>query len=445
MKKLPRSLCAALLAAGLLAGPQLALAEIDALVRDAMALVDTGQAQKAFDLLAPQESKRAGDADFDTVLGIAANATAQYSRAIFALERALLVKPDNARARAELGRALFAVGDKAGARKVFQETKEQGIPVEAGHTIDQFLRAIDKADEAARSSYKGYAELGLGNDSNANSGPGSANVAVPAFGGLVLTLNPGGVKTSASFVNAGAGMSGRYVLDTRWSLIGNLSTSGRSNSSAASAFNTWQNDANLGGAYRLDKNEYSLVGQYGTYSVGGNRLRNQTGAVAEWVHRFDGYRQAASYLQAGRLSYPGQTSRDVDRTVLGSNYAHLFQRTGMLAYGGGYLGRERERTAGAPHLGHKLWGVRAGVQQPLRENIALFGSLGYENRSFGGIDPLFLVTRQDRQTSLNLGVNWSPAKSWRITPQVALVRTASNIVINDYAKRVVSINARYEF
>ncbi|MGQ2980338.1 MAG: surface lipoprotein assembly modifier, partial [Polaromonas sp.] len=93
----------------LLAGP--ARAEADALVRESLLLVEQGKAPQAFERLAAVEPERAGDPDFDTVLGIAANETGQFTRAVFALERVLTVQPGNSRARAELGRALFSLGD----------------------------------------------------------------------------------------------------------------------------------------------------------------------------------------------------------------------------------------------------------------------------------------------------------------------------------------------
>ena len=160
----------------LLAGP--ARAEADALVRESLLLVEQGKAQQAFDRLASVEPQRAGDPDFDTVLGIAANETGQFTRAVFALERVLTVQPGNSRARAELGRALFSLGDNQAARQVLQETRRDGIPPEAARKIDEFLQAIDRNEEAARSSIRGYVEAGIGKDSNINSGPSNANVAV---------------------------------------------------------------------------------------------------------------------------------------------------------------------------------------------------------------------------------------------------------------------------
>ena len=422
-------------------------AVVDTAVVEARTLIERGQAQQAFDLLAPLEAPRAGDPDFDTVLGIAANETGQFTRAVFALERALSVQPDNARARAELGRALFAVGDNRASRRVLLETKQADIPKGAADTIDQFLQAIDRNEEAARSSVRPYLEAGFGYDTNVNSGPGNANVAVPSavpfIGGLVFTLAPGAVKTSGSFASLGGGISGRYVVDPRWSLIGNISGTTRANSKS-SQFDTTQVDLNAGASYRYDKHEFSGVYQAGTYRVDGSRLRDQQGVIGEWTYRPDGFQQWSTYLQWGRLSYPGQSLRDANRTVLGTSYAHAF-RDGLLVFAGAYAGSEKERASGMQQFGHTLAGLRVGAQKSLRDDFAVFGTLSYEDRDYGGQDPLFLVTRHDRQTTLNIGFNWIPAKYWRVTPQLSLSTIKSNIVISDFNKTVLGVIVRRDF
>jgi outer membrane protein len=441
-----RKLLNASLLATALACSGIAHAEVDALVREALALAEAGQSQQAFNMLEPHEERRAGDPDFDTVMGIAANGSAQYTRAVFALERVLAVQPGNARARAELGRALFAVGDNNGARQAINEAKASGAaPAAAVSTMNQLLQAIDRADEAARSTVRTYVDFGLGHDTNANSGPASANVAVPSFGNLVFTLNPTGVKTAASFWNASAGVSGRYVLDPRWSLIGNLNASLRKHAGSADVFNNDSIALNAGTSYRHEQMEYSLALALDTTRSNGTRARSQAGLVGEWTYRLDNFRQLSSYLQWSRLSYPApQDARNSTRTVLGSNYAHTF-RNDMVVFGGGYIGTERPHLGGIDHVGHRLWGIRTGIQQPLTESISWFASFGYEDRKFGGTDPTFLVTRSDQQSNLNVGLNWIPAKLWRVTPQIALANTSSNIVLNDFSKRVVSVTGKREF
>jgi tetratricopeptide (TPR) repeat protein len=419
-------------------------AQADAVVLQARQATSAGQAQQAYALLEPLEVARAGDPEFDMAFGMAANAVGEFTRAILAFERVLVAQPDNSQARAELGRALFGVGDTRAARALLSEGKLQGIPAVAGETIDQLLQAVDRVDAAGRSSYRGYVELGAGRDTNANSGPAERNFAVPALGGTVIVLDPSGTKTRASFAAAAAGFSGRMVMDPRWSIIGNLTGLVRSYRGGADQFNVRQLDGNLGVSYRVERNEYTVVAQGGTYDIGGDRVRNLAGGVAEWTYRLDGFRQFSSYLQVSRLSYPQQHISDADRTVLGIAYAHQFSN-GFLAYGGAYAGVEDERASGVPHLGHKLVGLRGGVQHPLRADLAVFSTLGYEQRHYGGADPSFLVGRHDRQSNLSAGLSWVPAAAWRITPQVAWVQTRSNVAIAAYDKWVVSLTARRDF
>lgn len=418
-------------------------AEADVLVRESLALVEQGKAQQAFDQLAAVEEKRAGDPDFDTVLGIAANETGQFTRAVFALERVLSVQPGNSRARAELGRALFALGDNQAARQVLQETKRDAIPAEVAHKIDEFLQAIDRNEEAARSSIRGYVEAGIGTDSNINSGPSNANVAVPSLGGLVLTLGPTSVKLKDSFYNVGAGISGRFVIDPRLSLIASASGNYRFNNDY-NDFDTNQFDVSAGASYKIDKDEFTAAAQVGTFAADNRGVRDQRGVVGEWTHRPDAASQWSTYLQLSTLRYPGQSLRDAERYVVGASYATAF-RGGLLAFGGVYAGTENERAANVPHLGHRLAGLRAGLQQSLNADVDVFANAGYEERRYGGADPLFLVTRRDRQTSLNLGLTWVPVVNWRVTPQLSLLKTNSNIAISDFSKHVFSVTVRRDF
>ena len=55
----------------------------------------------------PLEADRAGEPDFDFVLGMAAIDSGRIAEAIFALQRVVDTQPENGPARAELGRALM--------------------------------------------------------------------------------------------------------------------------------------------------------------------------------------------------------------------------------------------------------------------------------------------------------------------------------------------------
>src|SRR4051812_15370219 len=161
-----------------------------AIVRETQEPVARGTAQQEFDRLAAQEVDKAGNLDFDLEFAIAANEAGQFTRAIIALERVLAMQPGNERARSEMGRALYGVGDHKAARALLAESRDKGFTAVAGETIDQLLHAIDRVEAEGRSSARAYLEAGAGWDSNINAAPGLTNVAVPAYGGSILAVDP---------------------------------------------------------------------------------------------------------------------------------------------------------------------------------------------------------------------------------------------------------------
>ena len=425
--------------------PALVAAQGGDLVQRANELIQAGQPAQAFDLLAPGEFDRAGDPAYDLALGIAANEADNPSRAIFALQRVLSVEPENLRAKAELGRALFAVGDFVAARKLLLEVKARGAPDAVIANIDKLLQATEVIETETRSSWGGFIEAGAGYDDNANSATANSSIFVPVYGpSTPVTLLPAGVKIGGAYASLLASAYGRHMIDPRWSVFGTINAATQAYNGDASQFDSSQIGLNAGVGYRVERNEFLLSALGISALIKSHAVRNQAGFSAEWVYRANAFNQFGVYGQATRLSYPQQSVRDVDRYVLGVNYARQ-TGSGLQYSAGAYVGQEDEQSASVPWLGHKLAGVRAGFTQPLSANMSWFAQAGYEKRRFGGVDPQFLVVREDWQGNLNLGIAWFPVKSWRITPQVLLTNTQSNIVINDYRRTVFSLTARYQF
>jgi len=425
--------------------PLLGWAQADPMVQQARQMIAAGEPQKAFDLLVGSELEKAGDPDYDLVLGIAANEAGDHSRAIFALQRVLAVQPDNLRAKAEMGRALFAVGDIVAARKLLLEVKAQGAPDAVVANINKLLQATELIESETRSSWGGFVEAGAGYDTNANSATAFSSIYVPAYGpSTPVTLYPSGVKIGGAFASLLASVSGRHMIDPRWSLFGTLNVGGQAYNGSANQFDNSQIGLNAGVGYRVERNEFLFSALAINSLLKSESIRQQTGLAAEWIYRADAFSQLGFYGQASRLGYPQQSIRDVDRYVLGMSYARQLS-SGLQYSAGAYLGEEDERNASVPFLGHRLAGVRAGFTQPVSASTSVFVQAAYEKRRFSGVDPQFLVTREDWQGNLNLGLVWFPVKAWRITPQLLFTRTDSNIVINEYQRTVFSLTARYQF
>lgn len=415
------------------------------LLQDAANLIKSGKAEEAYALLAPQQSERAGDPDYDYLLGLAALDSGKPNEAIFALERVLAVKPNHLQARAEIARAYLAVGEKAAAKQEFETVQSQNPPKEVNATIQRFLDAINQGQGGKATMLSGYLEAAVGHDSNVNSATGSNQVAIPIFGGVIATLNANGVQTGDTFGNVAGGANVRHALNSEWSIFGGANVNQRINSKQT-IFNTRGLDGNVGLGYTTAENSYSAALQLQGFDVDNKRYRDGTGATLQWQHDLGNSSQTNTYLQYTALKYPGQEVRDANRYVLGAAYASVLGGSYAPAvYAGLYGGEEKEKQSGVPYLGHKLYGLRTGGEMNIYADTKLFGSISAESRRYGGDDPIFLVTRKDTQADVKVGVNYVMDKLWTLTPLLSYTKNRSNIIINDYKRSMFSIGLRRDF
>jgi tetratricopeptide (TPR) repeat protein len=414
----------------------------DAVTDRAAALLQRGDAKAAYELLLPLEPQRAGDPQYDYLLGIAALDAGEPERAVFALERVLALQPDNALARAEIARAYYAMGEREAARREFEAVRQYPIPEEAKATVDRFLSAISAA-EGTR--IDGFIELGAGYDSNVSSAVATSTIAIPAFGGAAFTLDPSLIERGDQFFSVAGGVAFTHKLSQPWSLVGGIAAYLRRNTDAT-IFNTDSLDGNIGVRYTRGLDAFTLGAQAQYYAVDTARYREAVGAVAQWQHAFDERTQATLYGQHVQLRYESQPVRDADRSIIGVAYAQAFSGEYSPAiFGSLYGGQEEALDPANPHLGHTPLGVRAGGQLRLGGGWTAFGSASYEQRKYDGPEPLFFIVREDRQTDVLAGVSYLVRPGTTVLAQVAYTDNSSNIPLNDFDRVISSVALRFNF
>lgn len=431
----------AILAAALAAAITTA-AWADALTDRARQLLRNQQHKQAYDLLLPQEPTRAGDPEFDYLLGIAAIDSGDPERGIFALERVLALQPNNHVARAEIARAYLAVGERQAARREFETVRRQQIPEDARASIDRYLSAIAAADVT---QIRGYMEVAFGYDSNVNSATAQSQIAIPSLGGLVFNITSGNRRDSP-FGSFSGGANFTRKLGESFAVIGGASAYFKANP-FEDAFDTYTWDANLGGRLAAGKEAFTLAAQFQEFGVDFARYRDAAGVVAQWQHNYHERRQATLYAQYTDLGYPTQPIRDAERGVLGIAYGSALTAAeySPVIYASVYGGQEREKADNVPHLGHDLAGVRLGGQFRLGTGFNAFANASYERRLYGGTEPLFLVRREDNQYDVSLGVTYLLRAATTLIGQISHTTNDSNVVLNDFDRTLVSVALRVNF
>jgi tetratricopeptide (TPR) repeat protein len=420
----------------------------DALLLKARQQLENGNAQEAYNLLIPLQSTRAGDPDYDFLLGSSALALNKNTEAVFALERVLAIQPNNAQARAQIARAYFNLKETEAAKREFEIVRKQEVPPEVSATIDRYLNAITRSEESERTVIHGFVEFGIGYDTNVNSATADNQVAIPAFGGLIFSLAPSATKLGDVFINFGGGVGIQHPVSKQLALFGALAYQNKTNTHE-DEFSTSYFDANLGLSYRWNRETFMVAAQYNSFFVDdpqaySGAYRNASGVTAQWQHDFDSRNQISAYLQYSDMVYPSQQIRDANRYIGGAGYAHAFGRGTVITYVGLYGGTEKVKADDVPQLGNDIYGARFGAQWSLNEKYSLFANAVGERRQYGGPDPYFLVDRRDTQYGASGGLIFFPKKNLRITPQIGWIDNRSNIDTNQFDRVIYLIALRQD-
>lgn len=414
----------------------------DALMDQAYKHMQANNPKAAYALLEPEESARAGDKDFDFLFALAALDVGQNTRAIFALERVLAIDPNNARARAEISRAYLAVGETTTAKAELATAKEIGVPDEVAKTIDNILDAVTRIEDESKTVVRGYVEGSFGYDTNVNASTSQGTVAIPALGGLPITLDPNSRAQKDWFGTLGGGINFRSPLNKEWAVVGGASGSQRTNFSVDD-LDQLSTDFNIGVINNQGKNVFSLTAQASSMHLDSERYRDVYGAIGQWQHNIDARNQFSAYVQYGDLNYVTQTTRDAERWTAGAGYAHAL-RDGTLLFGSLYAVTESNR-GGNDDLSLDGWGLRLGGQMDINDRTVLFANAGYERRKHDAADGTFLVVRKDNQTNINLGVTYALQRDLRLTGQYQYTNQSSNTAFNDYDRDMISVLLRKDF
>jgi outer membrane protein len=424
--------------------PTFSVAAQDDVTKEAETLIRKGNFNAAYLLLEPLESARAGDVDYDYLLGVAGVESGNATRGAFALERVLAINPNHRDARTEMAKAHFILGETQASKTEFNNVLAQSPDVETKRVVEKLLTAIQKI-EGTTTTFGAYLNFGSGYDSNVSSAPSISAIGVPAFGGLLIQLGSAAREQSDNFMNLAAGISVRHPFTDKLAAFGSVSGTSRINGSET-AFDNSVLDFNAGLQYRKNQHNFSFALQDNHFDLDSESFRHAYGATAQWLYNIDANNQAGLYGQYTRLKYIGNSLRDADRTILGINAAHVFAGDlNPVVFASIYGGREVARDSQADFLSQDIVGARAGGQLSFNSQWQLQASVAYELRDNDENDPAFLKQRKDHQYDASLGLNFIPARDWSVRPQISYTKTDSNIGLNSFDRHIISVDIRKDF
>ena len=417
----------------------------DADLQKAQDLMNQGRARDAFALLDPLEDSRAGEVEFDYLLGISALDSGKADRATLAFERVLAVNPNFAGARLDMARALFQLGDLPRAKTEFEAVLSQNPPEQARTVIAQYLEGIEKAERAKTRRLSGYLELVVGKDDNVNNSTSIGTINVPALGNLPFTLSPTNLKTGDNFKTVAGGVDFGYQPRPNLGFFAGLDMRERWNFTQ-DRFDAGSRDVRGGVAIGEASNQLRLRLDAGWADLDNRLSRTVTGIGGDWRYMLNPANQlnAFSSYSRNRFMDPAVMVNSFDSSLSGVGLTHIVADGKGALFASYFFGDERDTDRRAD--GAKvLYGFRLGGQASLHENADLFATASTQHGHYGRENATFLTLRSDEQNDIVIGMNWRFAKDWTLRPQVLQSRNKSNISIYEYKRTEYSAAVRYDF
>lgn len=420
-------------------------------------MLQGGDAGAAYAVLAPLEFERAGDLEYDYLLGVAALDSGRPDKATLALERVLAANPNHSGARMDLARAYFALGNDAQAKAEFETVLGQNPPPLAKDAALKHLAAIQARARSDRTRLSGYVAAGIGYDDNVTGVTTNFTPAALATYGVPYLPTGNAAVHSSLFSSLEAGFEVNAPTSAGVAWFAGMDAKLRSYARRHS-YDTDTVDGRVGLMLPRGDDLYRVSAVAQGYSQEGEAPttpkqtsdRNMRGVNAEWRRTLDAATQLGAFVQYNQQRYPTTATSDVDETLLGASWLHAYAGAYKpLVFVSAFAGQDRARTllGNGSDVSKSFTGARLGGQFSLGANTDVFASVGYQWRDDDSAyaRSTLIAWGKDALADLTLGMNWRLDKDWSLQPQLAYMRNTSNVATAEFNRTQVSVSLRRDF
>ena len=406
-------------------------------------LLERGDYQTAYAQAQALESERAGEPRFDFLYGLAALESGNVQEAVFALERVLVNIPEDHRARLELARAYFMLGNYERSEALFNIVLAADPPPKVRENIQQFLYELSQRNKMRDHQLTGFAEFALGYDSNINSATTEDNISLPI--GLVLNLGETSRELGDEFAEINAGANYLKLLRKDMGYFLSASLSERQNDSY-NLFDTRLLGLSGGYVYQAEGQSFRVPLHYQYLAVDRDRFRSSLGVGLEWSTVPLPATQLILFSQwAQQRHVASEEIRDVDLTLLGLGVSYRIEPILLTLSLSAYLADESPKHTDGEHFGRDYAGLHLLTSwRPHHDHEFLF-TLSGQQAGHDAAHPSFGAIREDDYRQFSIEWGWSFNRQWRYSIGIDHSSNDSNLTIYTYSRSQQHMSLRYVF
>jgi tetratricopeptide (TPR) repeat protein len=374
------------------------------------------------------------DAASNVELAKIEKAKGRYTEAIFALERAIAIAPENMEARLLLAKVYIELDERSDAKKQLALVADsQSALSESARSLLRELRYVRKLKTS------GFVGVRFGYDTNINSGIGNTSLFIPSFGGT-LELNDAAINEEAfHMLYAGGNVDYQYTEELSFLAKGFVSKSKDSFYDPESASLSFAVKQEKG----LHEKQLSLSLSQFDYS-NYDTIDNAVLGASYKIFNNTKSQFQKFYIDVSNMNYDIQNSRDDVRTKLAYEYGSTISSStfGTLEVA---LTRDVKKKSAFSQLDYNSVHLGGSVNHKFSDVFSLKTQLSYAEKDYVGNDVSFLIRREDETISVSSQLTWLAAKSFYLRAGHRYIDNDSNITLYDFDKNIYYIESLYRF
>ena len=391
-----------------------------------------------------------GDVHFDFLYGVAAINVGRLPEGLLALERHLSAVPANDRARLELARGYFLLGEYTRARSEFEFVLRYNPPAGVRANIAGFLQAMQTRESSdRRASARFYAELGGGHDGNVNAGTYRDTYPV---GSQVFTPEPASRQVADDFFQVAVGGEKLLRVSNRLSVFAGADLDHRAHREQRlydlSNGNLYLGFSQLSGwaLWRTTLAASQLV-------VGGNRYRDTLQVSTEANLSLSGESSLIAFGQFGTWRHTAtDRERDAHVATVGLNYSYNFSGLSWAPALGARVGfTQEENVRQRRDFSKKGPLLRVFAAFTPLERLRVAAGLTGATQKYGSFDTVYRANgdpnevRADESLSADVLASYAIDANWSVRLEALWTVNRSNQDLYDSNRKSLSAKLRYQF
>lgn len=420
-----------------------------ALLDELKQLLERGEFEQAYALGKAREVEAEGDPAFDFFLGLAALETGRFNEASFALERAAIVEPEEARIRFELARSFYLGGNFDAARLELAQLRDASVPAELRAAAEAYAARIDEAEQAMGRRMLLFVETSGGHDTNINSATTLGGFSTPTGSGV---LNDSSRATDDAYGNLAAG----FVYAMPFSKSTGVDVSGGityKDNVDTSAFDLGTVRLESGYSIGLGDATLRLGARMQAVVLDKERFQHAGGLVAALTYPLDGGWTGNLIAGATAIRYQGDHLRDTNQYLVAASVGRQF---GPVLHSFSVFAADepaRDDSFGK-YNGRDFLGVGYGTQWQIRPDVAALLAVGWQATRYDALNPVFSCTtcvppvrvvRDDDQFTGRLGMTWALSSALSVRGEYRYSDVDSNIDLYRYDRHEIEATLRVAF